>query len=94
MKITHIICTRNRMEQLSVQDDDWRIANATISRLVTVQPSTVLPTGTLQGVNIIFLREVFEKAGKFREDMGSGMPYAGQTSAEMPSPKRAQGAKA
>jgi hypothetical protein len=94
MKITHIICTRNRAEQLSVQDDNWRITNAAISRLVTVQPSTVLPAGTFQGVNIFFLRGVFEKAGKFREDMDSGTPDAGQISAEMPSPKRAQGAKA
>ena len=55
--------------------DDWRIANATISRLVTIKPKTVMPTGTFQGANIFFLREVFEKAGKFREDMGSGTPF-------------------
>jgi GT2 family glycosyltransferase len=56
-------------------DDDWRIANATISRLVTIPPKTVLPTGTFQGANIFFLREVFEKVGKFRDDMGSGTPF-------------------
>src|SRR5258706_1476761 len=32
-------------------DDDWRIANATISRLVVINPKTVLPTGTFQGAN-------------------------------------------
>ena len=57
------------------EEDDWRIANATISRLVTIPPKTVLPTGTFQGANIFFLREVFEKAGKFRDDMGSGTPF-------------------
>lgn len=57
------------------EEDDWRIANATISQLVTIKPRTVLPTGTFQGANIFFLREVFEKAGKFREDMGSGTPF-------------------
>jgi glycosyltransferase involved in cell wall biosynthesis len=56
-------------------DDDWRIANATISKLVIIPPKTVLPTGTFQGANIFFLREVFEKAGKFRDDMGSGTPF-------------------
>jgi glycosyltransferase involved in cell wall biosynthesis len=57
------------------EGDDWRIANATISHLVTIKPRTVLPTGTFQGANIFFLREVFEKAGKFRDDMGSGTPF-------------------
>jgi hypothetical protein len=56
-------------------EDDRRIANAKISRLVTINPKTVLPTGTFQGANIFFLREVFEKAGKFRDDMGSGTPF-------------------
>ncbi|HLL27613.1 MAG TPA: glycosyltransferase family 2 protein [Xanthobacteraceae bacterium] len=56
-------------------DDDWRIANATISQMVTIKPRTLLPTGTFQGANIFFLREVFEKAGKFRDDMGSGTPF-------------------
>jgi len=57
------------------EDDDWRIANAAISQLVTIPPRTLLPTGTFQGANIFFLREVFEKAGKFRDDMGSGTPF-------------------
>ena len=57
------------------EDDDWRIANATISQLVTIKPRTVLPTGTFQGANNFFLREVFDKAGQFREDMGSGTPF-------------------
>jgi glycosyltransferase involved in cell wall biosynthesis len=57
------------------EGDDWRIANATISHLVTIKPRTVLPTGTFQGANIFFLREVFEKVGKFRDDMGSGTPF-------------------
>jgi glycosyltransferase involved in cell wall biosynthesis len=65
------------MGQILLHDDedDWRIANAKISRLVVIPPKTVLPTGTFQGANIFFLREVFEKAGKFRDDMGSGTPF-------------------
>lgn len=56
-------------------EDDWRIANATISRMVTIRPGTALPTGTFQGANIFFLREVFDKVGRFRDDMGSGTPF-------------------
>ena len=56
-------------------EDDNRIANALITRMVTIKPGTALPTGTFQGANIFFLREVFEKVGKFRDDMGSGTPF-------------------
>jgi len=57
------------------EDDDHRIANARIGRMTIIKPGTALPTGTFQGANIFFLREVFEKAGKFRDDMGSGTPF-------------------
>jgi glycosyltransferase involved in cell wall biosynthesis len=56
-------------------EDDMRIANAKISRMTLIKPGTALPTGTFQGANIFFLREVFGKAGKFRDDMGSGTPF-------------------
>jgi glycosyltransferase involved in cell wall biosynthesis len=56
-------------------DDDGRIAVAWVSKPTIIKPGTVLPTGTFQGANIFFLREVFEKAGKFRDDMGSGTPF-------------------
>ena len=57
------------------QGDDRRIANAWINSMATIPPGTALPTGTFQGANIFFLREVFEKAGKFRDDLGSGTPF-------------------
>jgi glycosyltransferase involved in cell wall biosynthesis len=57
------------------QEDDRRIANAWINRMAIIKPGTALPTGTFQGANIFFLREVFEKAGKFRDDLGSGTPF-------------------
>ncbi|HVT55823.1 MAG TPA: hypothetical protein VHD34_07210, partial [Xanthobacteraceae bacterium] len=55
--------------------DDRRIATTWIDRMSLIPPGTALPTGTFQGANIFFLREVFEKAGKFRDDMGSGTPF-------------------
>lgn len=65
------------MGQILLYDeaDDYRIANASISRLTVIRPGTALPTGTFQGANIFFLREVFEKAGRFRDDMGSGTAF-------------------
>lgn len=65
------------MGQILLHDpeDDQRIANARIARITLIRPGTALPTGTFQGANIFFLREVFEKAGKFRDDMGSGTPF-------------------
>jgi glycosyltransferase involved in cell wall biosynthesis len=65
------------MGQILLYDetDDYRIANARIGRMGSIPPGTALPTGTFQGANIFFLREVFEKAGKFRDDLGSGTPF-------------------
>jgi glycosyltransferase involved in cell wall biosynthesis len=65
------------MGQILLYDetDDRRIANAWFKRMAVIKPGTALPTGTFQGANIFFLREVFEKAGKFRDDMGSGTPF-------------------
>jgi glycosyltransferase involved in cell wall biosynthesis len=65
------------MGQILLHDetDDWRIANARIGHMAIIKPGTALPTGTFQGANIFFLREAFEKVGKFRDDMGSGTPF-------------------
>lgn len=65
------------MGQILLHDpeDDMRIANASIGRVAVIRPGTALPTGTFQGANIFFLREVFARAGKFRDDMGSGTPF-------------------
>lgn len=65
------------MGQILLYDDadDGRIAIAWVSKPTIIKPGTALPTGTFQGANIFFLREVFEKAGKFRDDMGSGTPF-------------------
>ena len=67
MKITHIICTRNRAEQLSV----------TLAKFNTA----------LMGAHQI---EFVLVDSESTDDT----PDAGQPSVEMPSPKRAQGAKA
>ncbi len=58
------------------KEDDTRIANASIARPYDIKPGTLIPTGIFQGANIFFLREVFAKAGKFRDDMGAGTPFA------------------
>ncbi len=57
------------------EEDDHHIATAWVTRMTTIKPGTALPVGTFQGANIFFLREVIEKAGKFRDDMGSGTPF-------------------
>ena len=46
-----------------------RIANLTIDRRWGVPPNTVLATGTIQGANMFFGREVFQRAGLFNENM-------------------------
>jgi glycosyltransferase involved in cell wall biosynthesis len=48
---------------------DSRIANLTIDRRWGVPPNTVLATGTIQGANMFFGREVFQRAGLFNENM-------------------------
>jgi glycosyltransferase involved in cell wall biosynthesis len=57
-------------------EDDPRIANLTFEGRLLIPPKTpVLPTGVIQGANMFFLREVFEKAGLFSVDMGAGTSF-------------------
>jgi glycosyltransferase involved in cell wall biosynthesis len=40
-----------------------------------IPPGNILTPGIIHGANFFFRREVFEKAGLFREDMGAGAAY-------------------
>jgi GT2 family glycosyltransferase len=55
---------------------DPRVANLTIERRLDIPPSTILSAGDLQGANMFFSRAVFNRAGLFNENMGSGTPFA------------------
>jgi glycosyltransferase involved in cell wall biosynthesis len=57
-------------------DDDPRIANIRIESAILLPPrSAVIPAGAVQGANMFFLREVFDGAGFFNEDMGAGTRF-------------------
>jgi glycosyltransferase involved in cell wall biosynthesis len=51
---------------------DPRIANLTIEQRYGIPANTVLPAGYIQGANMFFAREVFQRAGLFNEDMPGG----------------------
>jgi hypothetical protein len=55
---------------------DPRVAWLTIERRHDIPPNTILAAGSLQGANMFFAREVFERVGLFNENMGSGTPFA------------------
>jgi LPS sulfotransferase NodH/GT2 family glycosyltransferase len=55
---------------------DPRIARLTIYRRQNIPPSVILTAGSIQGANMFFAREVFQRAGLFNENMGSGTPFA------------------
>lgn len=54
---------------------DPRVASLTIERREDIPPSTILPPGFVQGANMFFVREVFQRAGLFNENMGMGTPF-------------------
>lgn len=56
--------------------DDPRVANLTIQRRMDIAPYNILPPGLIQGANMFFAREVFQRAGLFNENMGAGTPFA------------------
>ncbi len=64
--------------QVLMYDDslDPRIARLTIHRRQNIPPHVVLIPGSIQGANMFFAREVFQRAGPFNENMGSGTPFA------------------
>jgi glycosyltransferase involved in cell wall biosynthesis len=51
---------------------DPRVANLTIEQRYGIPANTVLPAGYIQGANMFFAREVFQRAGHFNEDMPGG----------------------
>jgi LPS sulfotransferase NodH/GT2 family glycosyltransferase len=55
---------------------DPRIARLTIYRRQDIPPNAILTAGSIQGANMFFAREVFQRAGLFDENMGSGTPFA------------------
>jgi LPS sulfotransferase NodH/GT2 family glycosyltransferase len=55
---------------------DPRVARMMIERRQEIPPNRILAAGSIQGANMFFGREVFERAGVFNENMGSGTPFA------------------
>ena len=55
---------------------DPRVARMTIERRQEIPPNRILAAGSIQGANMFFGREVFERAGLFNENMGAGTPFA------------------
>ena len=55
---------------------DPRVAMMTIARRQEIPPKRILAAGSIQGANMFFGREVFERAGLFNENMGAGTPFA------------------
>lgn len=51
---------------------DPRVATLTFGHREDIPPNTVLPAGFIQGANMFFAREVFQRAGLFNENMGMG----------------------
>ncbi len=64
--------------QVLMYDDslDPRIARLTVHRRQNIPPNVILIPGSIQGANMFFAREVFQRAGPFNENMGSGTPFA------------------
>jgi len=57
-------------------EDDPRVANLKIEKLVIIPPRTpVVPTGHVQGANMFFHRRVLEKTGLFNNNMGAGTQF-------------------
>lgn len=55
---------------------DPRIASLTLYRRHNIPPRVILTAGSIQGANMFFAREVFQRAGLFNENMGAGTPFA------------------
>jgi glycosyltransferase involved in cell wall biosynthesis len=66
------------MGQILLYDetDDPRVANARVTQKQLIPAKiNILPAGLIQGANMFFARDVFLKAGLFREDMGAGTDF-------------------
>ena len=57
-------------------DDDERVATLRLQEPRLIEPHAyVLTPGLIQGANMFFRREVFDRVGVFRSDMGAGTPF-------------------
>jgi hypothetical protein len=56
-------------------EDDARVANLRIKSKRVLPARSLLPTGSIQGANMFFLRSVFHTAGLFDERMGAGTEF-------------------
>ena len=56
--------------------DDSRIATTKFSQEMRIPPQSIVRPGGFQGANIFAHRQVFEKAGPFAEELGSGTGFA------------------
>jgi GT2 family glycosyltransferase len=55
--------------------DDRRVANYTIEAKRELPPYSLLPAGAIQGANMFFLRDVFDRVGPFDARLGAGTPF-------------------
>jgi hypothetical protein len=57
-------------------DLDQRVAQMTVEKLCQITPEmSVVPPGFIQGANMFFMRDVFEKVGLFNVALGAGTPF-------------------
>lgn len=57
-------------------DLDQRVAQMTVEKLCPITPDmAVVPPGFIQGANMFFMREIFEKVGLFNVALGAGTPF-------------------
>jgi glycosyltransferase involved in cell wall biosynthesis len=57
-------------------DDDPASASMVVQQRVNIPARSFLPAGIIQGANMFFAREVFQRAGLFNENLGAGTPFA------------------
>src|SRR5262249_30098401 len=63
--------------------DDWRVATAYFTQKRTIPPRSVIRAGLVQGANMFFLRQVFERVGHFSEGLGPGTPLLAAEDCEL-----------
>jgi GT2 family glycosyltransferase len=57
------------------EEDDIRIANLYFDEICEFPKHSVLTAGSVQGANMFFKREIFDRAGGFDERLGAGTPF-------------------
>lgn len=56
-------------------EDDTRMANLYFDEICEFPKNSVLAVGSVQGANMFFKREIFDRAGGFDERLGAGTPF-------------------